>query len=70
MALEKWLYEQIDQEIDIQPYLSRILAESESMAFAGILLDIGKKNPGLFSGVLQPLLSVWLLYNIYSQLIV
>jgi hypothetical protein len=70
MALEKWLYEQIDQEIDIQPYLSRILAESESMAFAGILLDIGKKNPGLFSGVLKPLLSVWELYDLDSQIVV
>lgn len=70
MALEKWLYEQIDQEIDIQPYLSRILTESESMAFAGLLLDIGKKNPGLFPGVLKPLFSVWELYDLDTQIVV
>ncbi len=69
MALEKWLYEQIDQGIDIQPYLSRVLAESESMAFAGLLLDVGKKNPGLFLGVLKPLLAVWELYYLDTQII-
>jgi hypothetical protein len=69
MALEKWLYEQIDQEIDVQPYLSRILTESESMAFAGLLLYVGKKNPGLFLGVLKPLLSVWELYDLDKQIV-
>jgi hypothetical protein len=69
MALEKWLYEQIDQEIDVQPYLLRILTESESMAFAGLLLDVGKKNQRLFHGALKPLLSVWELYDLDLQII-
>ncbi len=69
MALEKWLYEQIDQGIDIQPYLSRILAESESMVFAGLLLDVGKKYPELFLRVLKPLLSVWELYDLDRQIV-
>ncbi|HEY4034184.1 MAG TPA: ATP-binding protein [Ktedonobacteraceae bacterium] len=69
MALEKWLYEQIDQEIDVQPYLSRIIAESESMAFAGLLLDVGKKNPALFLKVLKPLFSVWELYDLDTPIV-
>jgi hypothetical protein len=31
MALEQWLYEQIDQGITIEPWIARILAESESL---------------------------------------
>lgn len=69
MALEKWLYEQIEQGADIEPYLLCILAESESLAFAGLLLDVGKKNPRFFLGALKPLLSVWELYYLDSQII-
>ncbi len=55
MALEQWLYEQIDHGISVEPWISRILAESESLAFAGVLLDVGKRAPELFCTVLAPL---------------
>jgi hypothetical protein len=63
MALEKWLYEQIDQKIDVNPWLERILNESESVAFAGLLFDVGKYKLSLFEGLLRPLLSVYEFYE-------
>src|SRR5262249_30690505 len=47
MALEQWLYEQIDRGENIDHWLARILSESESLAFAGLLFDIGKRLPTL-----------------------
>jgi hypothetical protein len=61
MALERWLYEQIDRGEDITPWVARILRESESLAFAGLLLDVGKYQPSLFAGVLKPLIRNWIL---------
>jgi hypothetical protein len=66
MALERWLYEQLEGGASIEPSLARILAESESVAFAGLLLDIGKRQPTLFEGPLRPLLRVWELYELDS----
>jgi SpoVK/Ycf46/Vps4 family AAA+-type ATPase len=63
MALEKWLYEQLDKGANIEPWLSRILAESESLAFAGLLLDVGKRSPALFATVLAPLFFTWEIWN-------
>ena len=63
MALEQWLYEQLDAGSDIGPWLARILAESKSVAFAGLLVEIGKKKPILFGEVLLPLLRAWELYE-------
>jgi hypothetical protein len=63
MALEQWLYEQIDRGNNIDRWLMRILRESESLAFAGLLFDVGKRLPTLFAGVLQPLLRNWLLLD-------
>jgi hypothetical protein len=61
MALEQWLYEQIDRGENIDKWLTRILRESESLAFAGLLFDIGKRTPTLFAGVLKLLLRNWVL---------
>lgn len=63
MALECWLYEQLDHGKDITPWIARIMAESESLAFAGVLLDVGKKHPVLFTDQLKPFFSVWELYD-------
>jgi hypothetical protein len=63
MALEQWLYEQIDRGENIDRWLARILSESESLAFAGLLFDIGKRLPTLFAGVLKPLLRNWVLLD-------
>jgi hypothetical protein len=59
MAFEQWLYEQIDQKRDMESWLRRVIAESESVAFAGVLFDIGKRVPEIFEGVLKPLFYCW-----------
>jgi hypothetical protein len=63
MALERWLYEQIDRGENIEPWINRILRESESLAFAGLLFDVGKRDPTLFVGRLKPLLRNWWLVD-------
>jgi hypothetical protein len=60
MAVERWFYDQIDRGQDVTPWIDRILRESESLAFAGLLLDVGKYHPILFAGALKPLLRNWL----------
>ncbi len=55
MALEKYLYEQLDGKIDIGPLIERILFGSQSVAFAGLLIDVGKRNPELFFSSLLPM---------------
>jgi hypothetical protein len=57
MALEKWLYERIDQKEDITADINRILQESKSAAFLGLLVAVGLYNLDLFKGVLLPLFS-------------
>jgi len=59
MALERWFYELIDRGENIDYWVNRILRERESLAFAGLLFDVGKRFPALFSGVLKPLLRSW-----------
>ena len=68
MALEQWLYEQIDDGIAVEPWIARIVAESESLAFAGLLLDVGKRAPELFFTVLAPLFFTWEFWNWDFQL--
>lgn len=63
MALERWFYEQIDTGHDVDAAAARIVAESESVAFAGLLFDVGKKMPSLFASALRPLFSSWLLWS-------
>ncbi len=68
MALEQWLYEQIDKGIAVDPWIARIVAESELLAFAGLLLDVGKRAPELFFTVLAPLFFTWEIWNWDFQL--
>jgi hypothetical protein len=68
MALEQWLYEQIEQSISVETWIGRIVAESESLAFAGLLLDVGKRAPELFFTVLAPLFFTWEIWNWEFQL--
>jgi hypothetical protein len=68
MAVERWFYEKIERGEDIDPWINRILRESESLAFAGLLFDVGKYRPALFAGVLRPLLQNWLLLNWDSEI--
>ena len=69
MALERWLYELIDGGMAIDSWAERILRESESLAFASLLIDVAKRSPSLFGGVLKPLLRVWELWDLDSQLV-
>ncbi|UWU76212.1 hypothetical protein N2603_41100 [Bradyrhizobium huanghuaihaiense] len=69
MAVERWLYEKIDRGEDVDPWINRILKESESLAFAGLLFDVGKYRPELFAGVLRPLLQNWLFLDWDRQIV-
>src|SRR5262249_53863778 len=44
------------------------LAESESLAFAGVLINVGKREPSLFAYTLRPILSNWNICNWDLQL--
>jgi hypothetical protein len=68
MALEQWLYEQIDQGNDSSETVQRIVIESESLAIAGVLFDVGKKEPALFAGPLKALFSAPLLWSLDFEL--
>lgn len=61
-ALERWLYEQLDADVDVSRWLQRLMRESESLALAGVLVDVGKRRIELLRGVLRPLLTVPSLY--------
>ena len=70
MAVERWLYKTIDRGSNVDPWIDRILKESEeSLAFAGLLFDVGKYRPALFAGVLRPLLQNWLLLDWDRQIV-
>jgi len=56
MAIEKWLYERIDAKDDPDGWITLILNEAKSLAFVGLLSEIGRYTPTLFAGVLRPLL--------------
>jgi len=62
MALEKWLYEEIDEGRSIEQSIERIFERSSSIAFAGLLIAIGIRTPALLAGPLRPLLAPWRLY--------
>jgi hypothetical protein len=68
MALEQWFYEQMDAGRDITAPVVRVVSESESLAFAGVLFDLGKRDPSLLSGPLKPLFSAWRLWHWDFQL--
>lgn len=61
-ALERSLYDLMDEGNDMTATLARVMSESESLAFAGLLIDVGKRQPSLFETVLRPLLAVAELY--------
>jgi len=58
MALEWWFYDHLEKEDDISRAIVVILKETQSLAFAGLLIGIGKKYPVFFNGLLKPLLAV------------
>jgi len=58
MGLEKYLYECIEKKQEISQILKQILSQSKSIAFLGLVCEIGRYKPDLFIELLRPLLSV------------
>ncbi|MGB6875533.1 MAG: hypothetical protein WBD87_05815 [Candidatus Acidiferrales bacterium] len=63
MALEKWLYDEVKAGRSIAQWVQQIYDRAESLAFAGVLVAVGMKYPGLFTKELQPLLGNLHLYE-------
>jgi hypothetical protein len=61
-ALERWLCIEIDKGIDVTPVINDLLERANSVAIIGVLINIGKYKPELFSEALRPLLGVYELY--------
>ena len=58
MALEKWLYEEIDKKENIDFWIDQITKKSNSMALLGVLMSIAKYSPKLFLEKLRSLLAL------------
>jgi len=58
MALEKFLYEKIDNGESIDEFIKIILTKSKSVAFGGLLISIGKYKPAFFLGQMKEIFSV------------
>jgi hypothetical protein len=56
MALEKWCDEQVEAGQSISSVLEIMVKDGRSLAFAGVLIALGKRHPGLFAAELKPLL--------------
>lgn len=63
MALEKWLYDEIDAGHDVTSWIQTIFERGNSIAFAGLLVAVGKRYPVLFRQSLSPLLAVSEIYR-------
>jgi hypothetical protein len=63
MALEKWLYERIEQEQSVDAAIRHILRSSRSVAVLGVLVAAGMFRPELLRGPLLSLLGIWRLYE-------
>ena len=58
MALENWLYNQLDQGLSVSDAITQILTRTDSVAFLGLLCCVAKKNPKLLETELRPLIAV------------
>jgi len=56
MAVEKWFDEQIEANNGISDAVNLLYQEGRSLAFAGVLVSIGKRHPDKFATDLKPLL--------------
>ena len=63
MALEKWLYDEIEQGRSIARWVQYVYAHAESLAFGGVLVSVGLRYPALLTRELQPLLGNFYLYQ-------
>jgi len=58
MALEKWLYEEIEQKRSVESTIELIIQEADSVAFAGLLIGVACREPSLFKKLLRPFLEI------------
>lgn len=56
-SLERWLVTRMNEGLDVSSRVSQLLSESQSMAILGVLINVGKHRPALFTGPLSPLLA-------------
>lgn len=70
LAVEKWLYDKIEKGEKADEWIGQILQGSRSVAFAGLLLTVGKKAPALLEDILLPLLGAWQFYQWDRRLII
>jgi len=68
MALEKWLYDEIDQNRAVDSSVRQIFAASRSMAFLGVLTALALRTPELLKGCLRPLLGIVELYGLQFKI--
>lgn len=59
MALERWLYEMLDAEQEVDTAIAQVWRSSSSVAVLGVLSAVACRNPDLLDGPLAPLLGVW-----------
>lgn len=63
MALEHYLYTRMQPGAGIDDLVTAVLERTQSVPFLGMLLDVGRKAPQLFTGVLLPLLGIPEVYS-------
>ncbi len=63
MALEKWLYDEIENGRGITRWVQYIFDHSQSAAFAGLLIAVGLRYPAFFARDLQPLIGNFYVYE-------
>jgi len=68
MALEKWLYDEIENQRSISQWVKYIFEHATSAAFAGVLVSVGLRYQALFAMDLQPLLGNFYVYETQMSL--
>lgn len=63
MALEKWLLDEVQQKRSISSTVDCLFRHGTSVAFAGMLISVGKAYADLFLDDLRPLLSIEQFYE-------
>lgn len=69
MALERYLYECLDQGQSVDAIVSQILSTGRSVATLAVLVSVAKYKPDLLVGCLRPLLTGWQLCRWDIQLV-
>lgn len=69
MAVEKWLEECITKGESIALPVKVLFNDSRSLAFAGLLVGLGKRHPALFLNEMRPLLFLRELYMLDMQIV-